>query len=110
MVNQNYPQFELGMVQLYDANGHISSVALSLRERKLDEPATAAFAILTGAAAAANFCYRPTRPTRPAFRRTTMSLHRLLRPRKRISFQNYGYKIREFQLPVDGVVDYAQWL
>jgi FkbM family methyltransferase len=39
-----------------------------------------------------------------------MSLQRLLRPRKRIQFADYGYEVRQFQLPRDGLVEYAQWL
>ena len=32
-----------------------------------------------------------------------MSLQRLLRPRKRIPFADYGYDVRRFDLPRDGV-------
>jgi FkbM family methyltransferase len=39
-----------------------------------------------------------------------MSLQRLLRPRKRVAFADYGYKVREFDLPRDGIIQYAQWL
>lgn len=38
-----------------------------------------------------------------------MKLKQLLRPRKRIPFADYGYNVRRFNLPRDGVVDYAQW-
>jgi FkbM family methyltransferase len=38
-----------------------------------------------------------------------MPLPRLLRPRKRIPFADYGYDVRQFDLPRDGVVEYAQW-
>jgi FkbM family methyltransferase len=39
-----------------------------------------------------------------------MSLVRLLRPRKRIPFADYGHEVRQFQLPRDGQIEYAQWL
>jgi FkbM family methyltransferase len=39
-----------------------------------------------------------------------MSLQRLFRPRKRVVFADYGYEVREFELPRDGVIEYAQWL
>jgi FkbM family methyltransferase len=39
-----------------------------------------------------------------------MSLQRLLRPRKRVPFADYGYEVRQFHLACDGVVEYAQWL
>jgi FkbM family methyltransferase len=38
-----------------------------------------------------------------------MPLPRLLRPRKRLPFTNYGYDVRRFHLPIDGLVEYAQW-
>jgi FkbM family methyltransferase len=39
-----------------------------------------------------------------------MSLQRLFRPRERVTFQHYGYEVRNFHLSRDGVVQYAQWL
>jgi FkbM family methyltransferase len=39
-----------------------------------------------------------------------MSLQRLLHPRKRIPFANFGYDVRQFHLADDGLVEYAQWL
>src|ERR1043165_5951042 len=39
-----------------------------------------------------------------------MPLPRLLRPRKRIPFADYGYEMRQLQLPRDGLIDYAHWL
>jgi FkbM family methyltransferase len=38
-----------------------------------------------------------------------MPLPPLLRPRKRLPFTDYGYDVRQFHLPQDGVVEYAQW-
>jgi FkbM family methyltransferase len=38
-----------------------------------------------------------------------MSLQRLFRPRQRVVFADYGHDVREFDLPRDGVVQYAQW-
>ena len=38
-----------------------------------------------------------------------MTLPRLLRPRKRLPFTDYGHDVRQFHLPKDGVVEYAQW-
>lgn len=38
-----------------------------------------------------------------------MSLQRLFRPRTRVVFADYGYDVREFDLPHDGVIKYAQW-
>jgi FkbM family methyltransferase len=38
-----------------------------------------------------------------------MSLQRFFRPRKRVVFADYGYKVREFDLPRDGLIEYAQW-
>jgi len=40
----------------------------------------------------------------------SMSLQRLVRPRKRVSFADFGYEIRQFHLPHDGRIEYAQWL
>jgi FkbM family methyltransferase len=39
-----------------------------------------------------------------------MSLQRLFRRRKRVPFAEYGYEVRQFQLPSDGLIEYAQWL
>jgi FkbM family methyltransferase len=39
-----------------------------------------------------------------------MSLQRLLRRRKPVAFADYGYNVREFDLPRDGIIQYAQWL
>jgi FkbM family methyltransferase len=39
-----------------------------------------------------------------------MSLSRLLRRRKHVAFADYGYEVRQFHLPRDGLVEYAQWL
>ncbi|HVT27365.1 MAG TPA: FkbM family methyltransferase [Lacipirellulaceae bacterium] len=39
-----------------------------------------------------------------------MSLHRLLHPRQRVRFADFGYEVRHFHLPHDGLVEYAQWL
>ncbi len=39
-----------------------------------------------------------------------MSLQRLFRPRQRVVFADYGHEVREFVLPRDGVIEYAQWL
>src|SRR3954467_5202953 len=38
-----------------------------------------------------------------------MPFHRLLRRRKRLPFKVYGYDVRQFRLPHDGLVEYAQW-
>lgn len=38
-----------------------------------------------------------------------MSLQRLFRRRQRVVFADYGYEVREFDLPHDGLVQYAQW-
>jgi FkbM family methyltransferase len=38
-----------------------------------------------------------------------MSLQRLFRPRKRVAFADFGYKVREFDLQHDGLIEYAQW-
>ncbi len=38
-----------------------------------------------------------------------MSLQRLFRPRQRVVFADYGHDVREFDLPYDGIVEYAQW-
>jgi FkbM family methyltransferase len=38
-----------------------------------------------------------------------MSLQRLFRPRQRVAFADYGYDLREFDLPCDGLIQYAQW-
>jgi FkbM family methyltransferase len=39
-----------------------------------------------------------------------MSLQRLFHPRERVAFRHYDYEVRNFELPRDGVVHYAQWL
>ena len=39
-----------------------------------------------------------------------MSLQRLLHRRQRISFADYGFEVRQFDLPREGLVEYAQWL
>jgi FkbM family methyltransferase len=39
-----------------------------------------------------------------------MLLQRLFRLRKRVPFADYGYDVRRFDLPRDGLVEYAQWL
>jgi FkbM family methyltransferase len=38
-----------------------------------------------------------------------MSLQRLFRPRQRLAFADYGYEVRQFNLPRDGAIQYAQW-
>jgi FkbM family methyltransferase len=38
-----------------------------------------------------------------------MSLRRLFRRRPYIPFADWGYQVRDFQLPTDGLVQYAQW-
>jgi FkbM family methyltransferase len=38
-----------------------------------------------------------------------MSLQRLFRPRKRVVFADYGYEVSAFDLPRDGLIEYAQW-
>jgi FkbM family methyltransferase len=38
-----------------------------------------------------------------------MSLQRLLSRRKSLRFADYGYDLRQFRLPHDGLVEYAQW-
>ena len=39
-----------------------------------------------------------------------MSLRRLFHPRKKVPFAHWGCRVRDFHLPVDGVVQYAGWL
>ena len=39
-----------------------------------------------------------------------MSLRRLFHPRKKVPFAQWGCRVRDFQLPADGLVQYAQWL
>jgi FkbM family methyltransferase len=39
-----------------------------------------------------------------------MLLQRLFRVRKHVPFADYGYEVRKFDLPGDGLVEYAQWL
>ena len=39
-----------------------------------------------------------------------MGLERLLRRRRQLPFAEYGHELREFQLPRDGRVEFAQWL
>jgi FkbM family methyltransferase len=39
-----------------------------------------------------------------------MSLQRLLRRRKRVAFADFGYQVRKFNLPRDGIIQYAQWM
>jgi FkbM family methyltransferase len=39
-----------------------------------------------------------------------MSLRRLLHARKNVPFAEWGCRVRDFYLPADGVVQYAQWL
>ncbi len=39
-----------------------------------------------------------------------MSLRRLFHPRKHIPFARWGCRVYDFQLPTDGLVQYAQWL
>src|SRR5215207_11412571 len=60
------------------------------------------------------FCYRCCRyvPILAIFQAGSklMSLQRLFRPRQRVAFADYGYEVREFDLPRDGVVAYSQWL
>jgi FkbM family methyltransferase len=38
-----------------------------------------------------------------------MALQRLFRPRQRLAFADYGYDVRQFILPRDGAISYAQW-
>ena len=38
-----------------------------------------------------------------------MPVHRLLRRRKPLAFNTYGYDVHQFRLPHDGAIDYAQW-
>ena len=38
-----------------------------------------------------------------------MALQRLFRPRQRLAFADYGYDVRQFNLPRDGAIRYAQW-
>jgi FkbM family methyltransferase len=42
-------------------------------------------------------------------RKPAMSLQRLFRPRQRVVFADYGYHVRQFDLPRDGLIEYAQW-
>jgi FkbM family methyltransferase len=39
-----------------------------------------------------------------------MSLKRLFRRREKVPFAEWGHTVRDFHLPVDGLVQYAQWL
>ena len=39
-----------------------------------------------------------------------MSLRRLFRRRKEVPFAKWGHEVRQFELPEDGLVEYAQWL
>jgi FkbM family methyltransferase len=39
-----------------------------------------------------------------------MSLRRLFRRTRKPGFAHWGFEIRQFRLPLDGVVQYAQWL
>ncbi len=39
-----------------------------------------------------------------------MSLSRLFRRRKKLPFAEWGWEVRNFQLPADGRIQYAQWL
>jgi FkbM family methyltransferase len=39
-----------------------------------------------------------------------MSLKRLFRRREKVPFAEWGHKVRDFHLPSDGLVQYAQWL
>jgi FkbM family methyltransferase len=50
----------------------------------------------------------------PALRRDPaeecdMTLQHLLRRRQPLAFEDYGYDVRQFRLPHDGLVEYAQW-
>ena len=36
-----------------------------------------------------------------------MSLQRLFRPRQRVAFADFGYEVREFDLPSDGLIEYT---
>ncbi len=39
----------------------------------------------------------------------SMSVQRLFHPRTRVRFAQFGYEIRQFRLPHEGLVEYAQW-
>lgn len=39
-----------------------------------------------------------------------MSLQRLIHPRSRVRFADFGHEVRHFHLEHEGAVDYAQWL
>ncbi|HEX5470850.1 MAG TPA: FkbM family methyltransferase [Lacipirellulaceae bacterium] len=39
----------------------------------------------------------------------SMSVQRLFHPRTRVRFAQFGYEVRQFHLPHDGLVEFAQW-
>src|SRR6478752_6435636 len=70
------------------------------------------FPLHIGAASDSAVCYRCCPATAfalPSPNRHVMSLQRLFHPRERVVFADYGYDVREFDLPQDGLVQYAQW-